>query len=140
MSLIKRKYNAITIRMKETKISYLNDEMIIEDKHAVFSMPYRDIFHITYNGGYTSVFSDKNGEIWICQSLNKIMKKLPADVFSICNRNTIINLSHVVLINSSKQSFLQLDCNHIQIKISRRRLKEIKEKFVSLKSAINEST
>jgi DNA-binding LytR/AlgR family response regulator len=123
--------------MKETKIAYLNNEMVINEKHSIHSLPYRDILYITYNGNYTTVFSEKRGEIWICQSLNKIIKNLPAGVFSICNRNTIINLSHVVLVNNAGQSFLQLDCNH-QIKISRRRLKEVKEKFLSLKNSVSD--
>ncbi|MDR0602689.1 MAG: LytTR family transcriptional regulator [Bacteroidales bacterium] len=124
--------------MKETKVSYLDNRMLIEEKSYIFDLIYNNILYITYQDYYTLVFVDKRNEVYICQSLKKIMANLPPDVFFMCNKKTIINLSHVILIGNNGQYFLQLDCNDIQINISRRNVTKIKKGFLSLKKSIDE--
>jgi DNA-binding LytR/AlgR family response regulator len=122
--------------MKETKITYLNNRMLIEEKHSIHDLLYSNILYIGYQDYYTFIFTDKDKEILICQSLKKLLANLPSDLFAMCNRKTIVNLSHVFLIDNNGQYFLQLNDNNIRINISRRNVKEVMERFLFLKKIV----
>ncbi len=62
--------------MRETKIYYLENELIIEESNSIHCIQYNEISHIIYDNFFTIIHTNSDEEVWICCSLKKMIKKL----------------------------------------------------------------
>ena len=119
--------------MKKTQIKYLDNEMIIEDSHCIFSLQYDTIAYIQYQKPYIiiSLFSGK--EYFVYNSLSHFENHLPLAFFA-CNQSIIVNLKYVQLIKREGPKLLVCVKDGRKIYVSRRNQKIIMKRYYLIKS------
>lgn len=98
------------------------------------SVPQSDITKLESDSNYTIVhFADRSKEV-VAASLYKVHQRLNPEIFVRVNRSTVINLH--LLEQLPNDSNLKIDYVNAQsLRVSRRREKELRSAFMSLRKA-----
>ncbi len=95
-------------------------------QEGVYIVHWKDILYLHAIGNYTQVHLMDGAKIMVSRTLGHIENQLPDSNFKRCHKSFVINLNEVVAFRDS--IFLS---NELEIPVSRRKRKEIKDWFVN---------
>ena len=118
--------------MKKTEIIYKNKHFIIINGNQIRCLEYLSISAIVYDPPYVRIkILNSKENILIFYALREMIQCLPSTFF-LCNKATIINLTHVNGIDTYGSS-LRLYCKSGDtVLVSRRNSKMIRERFLEI--------
>ena len=121
--------------MKTTAINYLPQEVLIVENDRILSIPYIEIRTIICDKPYI-VVETTTKRYHLTQNLTAFCAGLPSFITQ-CNKSTYINLLQVVSVQKNMYGYEA--CIHDNsYPIARRRVAEIKESFLKIKTKITE--
>lgn len=106
--------------------------IIINDKSGVESIAYQDIVSFQSEDGIIILHLENGQKKQLKTSLLGLVDQLP-EIFFLCNRSRIINLLFAKSILDHMGEITLLLYNGEHFTVSRRKFKEIKERFVKIK-------
>lgn len=121
--------------MKKYTTHYLSHELLIIENDRILSIPYTEIKAISCDKPYILIETTSK-KYQVTQNLTGFCKELPPYIIQ-CNKSTYISLLQV---NSIQKNHLGYEA-HIQgttFPIARRRIAEIKIKFIQIRNDITE--
>lgn len=118
--------------MQAKSTTYLPLEILLVEKKRVISIPYLEILTIKCEKPFLKIIL-KNQTIYIDNKLHNFCSGLP-DYFIQTNRSQYINLLNVVKIITG-----QIYVGNMVYQISRRRLKDVENKFIKYKKELLEN-
>jgi len=122
--------------MKINTITYLPQEVLIVGNDEIISIPYIEIRTVTCDRPYIIV-KTINKKYQLAQILTGFCTKLPAFITQ-CNKSCYINLLHVSSIQKNRCGY-EANILGVSYPIARRRIDEIKENFLKIKTEITET-
>ena len=122
--------------MKTTNIIYLPQEVLIVENYRILSIPFIDIMTINCDKPYILV-ETTNKKYHLSQNLTGFCKGLPSFIMQ-CNKSTYINLLQVASLQKNKNGY-EAAIKGAVYPIARRRVVEIKEKFIKIKTGLSYS-
>lgn len=118
--------------MKKNYNSQKEEKLIISEKNKFHQINLSDITHIHSEGGISTIYKYNKDKFYISKNLTYFETELTKMYFVRANRNELINCASVIKFDH-KNKKIELK-NGICIKISRRKIKEIKEIFTNEKT------
>ncbi|MCH2234336.1 MAG: LytTR family transcriptional regulator DNA-binding domain-containing protein [Crocinitomicaceae bacterium] len=113
---------------KSSKLSP-GDKVFIKDGEKVWFIPVDDIRYFESEGNYVKVHFQKFRPL-ILRSLNSLEERMDENVFFRANRKFIINLNHIVNVETWFNGGLQVELScETKIEISRRQTIKFKDQF-----------
>jgi DNA-binding LytR/AlgR family response regulator len=121
--------------MKTTTVIYLPQEVLIVENDRILSIPFIDIMTINCDKPYILVETTSK-KYHLAQNLSGFCEGLPPFIMQ-CNKSTYINLLQVSVIQKNRCGYEVVIKGNIYT-IARRRVVEIKENFLKIKTKIIE--
>jgi len=122
--------------MKTNTINYLPQEVLITENDRILSIPYIEIKSIVCDKPYIIVETITK-RYHLTQNLTGFCSRLPPFIIQ-CNKSTFINLLQVTSIQKSTCRY-EAYINENSYLIARRRIAEIKENFLKVKTELSYS-
>jgi DNA-binding LytR/AlgR family response regulator len=114
--------------MKKAEITFSKERIIISNRSTISQVLYTDIISFVCDFPYVKITISNEKDILISGSLWELMLQLPAN-FILCNRSSIVNLSHVDSLTTEKlKCSLCLKTGNTII-VSRRKVGEIRKRL-----------
>jgi len=105
------------------------ENVIVKSNHKIHIIPVEDIFNIEAEDDYVMIYTEKNKYLKH-QTMKYFEEHLPASKFLRIHRSNIIRLSAVDQIQHySKENYIVILKNDLQLKVSKSRIKELRKEF-----------
>lgn len=106
---------------------------------AIITLDPKNITHISVEEHYTRIYHISNGNIKeneLKQSLTKILKNLPSDIFVRVHRSYAVNIRHISEFSKASKGYqVLINNNDIALPVSRRNISYIRKKIEDHKSS-----
>jgi two-component system LytT family response regulator len=128
---LKESINRLGSPYKEDKKINLKpfDKILVSNQNCSKFITVSSIMYIEANGDYTKVFVNTGFKGHVHQTIKKWIERLPAKVFLQVHRSYIVNINLVNKIQKKPTGTYTTLLDNLEIPISRKYLKKVKEKF-----------
>jgi two-component system, LytTR family, response regulator len=107
----------------------MDSKVLLRDGEICNWVQLQDIAYFDSQGNYTAVYWGTKKAL-IYRSLNKIEQRVPEQFFFRCNRQQVVNINHVILVEPWVNGGYRLTLkSHIHVDVSRRHALRFKEIF-----------
>ena len=117
--------------MNKAKILFRTDKMTIFQKSNMYVFNFKDIIGFFCDHPYVKIETTTSKPILIFHSLKEIGQLLPPP-FIVCNRSSIINITHIHQVKSTVSKCVLPLVNGREIRVARRRKSNVMKQIYAI--------